>query len=91
MPQGIPLPEAKKTMQHLTAETGGRIFDVGGKDTIAEIYKQIAEELRAQYRLTYATDKDTASEGFHRINLSLANSTPKEFSIETYKGYYVGD
>ena len=91
VPQGIPLPEAKKTMQHLTAETGGRTFDVGGKDTIAEIYKQIAEELRAQYRLSYAADKDTASEGFHRINLSLANSAPKEFSIETYKGYYIGD
>lgn len=91
MPQGIPLPEAKKTLQHLTSETGGRLFEVGGKDTIAEIYKQIVEELRAQYRLGYTPDKDTGSEGFHRIKLSLANSNPKDFSIETRDGYYIGN
>jgi VWFA-related protein len=91
IPQGIPLPEAKKTLQHLTTETGGRLFEVGGKDTVAEIYKQIVEELQAQYRLGYTPDKDTGSEGFHRIKLSLANSNPKDFSIETRDGYYTGN
>jgi VWFA-related protein len=91
LPQGIPLPEAKKTLQHLTTETGGRLFEVGGKDTVAEIYKQIGEELRAQYRLGYTPDKDTGSVGFHRIKLSLANSNPKDFSIEIRDGYYIGN
>ena len=79
-------------MQHPHGRRNRRTsFEVGGKDTIAEIYKQIEEELRSQYRLGYTPDKDTASEGFHRINLSLANSSPKEFSIETYNGYYIGN
>jgi len=91
MPQGIPLPEAKKTLQHLTSQTGGRLFEVSGRNTVDDIYKQIEEELRAQYRLGYTPDKDTASEGFHRIRLSLANSSPKDFSIETRDGYYIGN
>ena len=91
MPQGIPLPEAKKTLQHLTSQTGGRLFEVSGRNTVDDIYKQIEEELRAQYRLGYTPDKDTASEGFHRIRLSLANSSPKDFSIQTRDGYYVGN
>jgi VWFA-related protein len=90
MPQGIPLPEAKKTLQHLATKTGGRLFEVSGKNTVAEIYKQIGEELRAQYRLGYTPDKVTSSEGFHRIKLSLANSSPKDFSIQTRDGYYIG-
>jgi hypothetical protein len=90
MPQGIPLPEAKKTLQHLVTRTGGRVFEVSGRNTVAEIYRQIGEELRAQYRLGYTPDKDTASEGFHRIKLSLANASPKDFSIETPDGYYTG-
>ena len=91
MPQGIPLPEAKKTLQHLVTKTGGRLFEVSGKNTVAEIYKQIGEELRAQYRLGYTPDKDTSSEGFHRIKLSLANSGPKDYSIQTRDGYYTGN
>ncbi len=58
---------------------------------VATIYKQIGEALRAQYRLGYTPDKDASSEGFHRIKLSLANSNPKDFSIETRDGYYVGN
>jgi hypothetical protein len=58
---------------------------------VAEIYKQIGEELRAQYRLGYTPDKDTASVGYHRIKLSMANSNPRDFSIETRDGYYIGN
>ena len=78
-------------MQHLVTETGGRLFEVSGNDTVAEIYKQIGEELRAQYRLGYTPDKDTASGGYHRIKLSMANSNPRDFSIETRDGYYIGN
>jgi VWFA-related protein len=91
VPQGIPLPEAKKTLQHIVTRTGGRLFEVSGRSTVAEIYKQISEELRAQYRLGYSPDRDTAAEGFHRIKVSLANASPKEFSIEAPDGYYIGN
>jgi VWFA-related protein len=73
-------------------ETGGRLFEVSKKETLADIYKQIGEELRAQYRLGYTPDKDTASDGYHRIDLSFSKSTKdgKDLFIQTRDGYYVG-
>jgi len=91
MPQGIPLPEAKKTMQHLATKTGGRLFEVSKRDTLAEIYAQIGDELKAQFHLGYTPDKDTASDGFHRITLTLANSGPKDFTVQTREGYDIGE
>ena len=90
-PSEIARPDGKKILQRMADETGGRLFEVSGRNTVDDIYKQIEEELRAQYRLGYTPDKDTASDGFHRIRLSLANSSPKDFSIETRDGYYIGN
>jgi VWFA-related protein len=85
-------PDGRKTLQRMADETGGRLFEVSKKQTVADIYKQIGEELRAQYRLGYTPDKDTASDGYHRIDLSFTKSTPnsKELFIQTRDGYYVG-
>jgi hypothetical protein len=73
-------------------ETGGRLFEVNKKDTLASIYKQIGDELRAQYRLGYTPDKDTASDGYHRLDLSFSKSTAnaKDLYIQARDGYYVG-
>ena len=57
----------------------------------AEIYKQIGAELRAQYRLGYTPDKESASDGYHRIVLSLTKSSPKDLFLQTRDGYYSGN
>jgi VWFA-related protein len=84
--------DGRKILERMADETGGRLFEVSKKDTVADIYKQIGEELRAQYRLGYSPDKDTASDGYHRIDLSLTKATgkDKDFFIQTRDGYYVG-
>ncbi len=73
----------------MTHETGGRTFEIGRKQNVADIYKQIAEELRAQYRLGFTPDKETASEGYHQIDLS--DPKDKALSIQTRDGYYTGE
>jgi hypothetical protein len=57
---------------------------------MADIYKQIGEELRAQYRLTFTSDEKAVSDGYHRIDLSLTKSSPKDLYIQTREGYYTG-
>ena len=69
--------DGKKVLQRMADETGGGLFEVGKKETFAEIYKQIGDELRAQYRLGYTPDKETASDGYHRIVLSLTQVQPQ--------------
>ena len=79
--------DGKKILQQMADETGGRLFEVSKKQTVAQIYNQIAEELRAQYRLGYTPDKDTASEGYHQIELTARR---KDLILQTRDGYYAG-
>jgi VWFA-related protein len=83
-------PDGKKILQRMADETGGELFEVSKKDTLESIYKEIGAELRAQYRLGYTPDKDTASDGYHRIVLSFSKSSPKDLFIQTRDGYYAG-
>jgi len=90
--ENLPSPlDGKKVLQRMADETGGGLFEVGKKENLADIYKQIAAELRAQYRLGYTPGKDTSSDGYHRIDLSLSRSSPKDLFLQTRDGYYCGD
>ncbi len=57
---------------------------------MADIYKEIANELRAQYMLEYVPLKETGTDGYHRIGLTVKGN-PKEFYLQTRDGYFVGD
>jgi VWFA-related protein len=90
-PSDIPRPDGRKILERMADETGGRLFEVSKKQTVADIYKQIGEELRAQYRLAFTPDQAAASDGYHRIDLSLTKSSPKDLSLQTRDGYYMGN
>ena len=83
--------DGKKILARMADETGGRLFEVTKKETVADIYKEIGDELRATYRLGYSPDDKTASEGYHQIDLSLTKSSPKDLIIQTRDGYYTGN
>ncbi len=82
--------DGKKVLERMANETGGRLFEVTKNDTVANIYNQIGEELRAQYRLGYTPDETAASDGYHHIDLGLTKSSPKGLTIQTRDGYYTG-
>jgi VWFA-related protein len=82
--------EGKKVLDRMARETGGRLFEVSKKQTTAQIYTQIAEELRAQYRLGYTPDAAGASDGYHQVDLALTNSHDKNLIVQTRDGYYTG-
>jgi VWFA-related protein len=79
--------DGKKILERMAQETGGRLFEVTKKQTVAQIYDQIAEELRAQYRLGYTPDQATAAEGYHQIDLTTHR---KDLQVQTRDGYYTG-
>jgi VWFA-related protein len=78
--------DGKKVLLQITDETGGRMFEVSGKQNFAAIYSQIAEELRSQYRLGFTPDAEGAEEGLHRVNLSIPKD--KKLIVQTRDGYY---
>ena len=80
--------DGKRVLERMADETGGRMFEVKGKDTVTSIYTQIAEELRSQYRLGYSPDAANAADGYHQVTVTV----PKEKNdrIQTRDGYYTG-
>jgi len=89
-PTSAPKVDGKKILERMAHETGGRLFEVSKKETTAQIYTEIAEELRAQYRLGYTPDQATSADGYHRIDLAFAKPGDKNLTLQTREGYYTG-
>jgi VWFA-related protein len=78
-------PDGKKILERISKETGGRLFEVSKKESVAQIYTSIAEELHTQYSLGYTPDKAESGEGYHKITLTAKG---KDLSVQTRDGYY---
>ena len=61
------------------------MFEASKKETAAQIYSTIAEELRSQYVLGYTPDKANDDTGYHKI---LLTPKKKELVVQTRDGYY---
>ena len=79
--------DGKKILERMAQETGGRMFEVSKKQSFEQIYTQIAEELRAQYRLGYTPDQTASADGYHQIDLTTHK---KDLYVQTRDGYYAG-
>jgi VWFA-related protein len=78
--------DGKKILQQISKETGGRLFEVSKKETVEKIYADIDEELRNQYSLGYAPDKN-AGPGYHKIQVATKE---KDLVVQARDGYYGG-
>jgi VWFA-related protein len=77
--------DGKKILQQISQETGGRLFEVSGKDSVQKIYAQIQEDLRNQYSVGYTPDRVMGNSGYHKIDLKTKK---KDLEVEARAGYY---
>lgn len=77
--------DGKKVLDQISRETGGRMYEVSKKESVDQIYSQIAEELRTQYMLGYTPDKSNSGSGYRRITLTAKK---KDLIVQTRDGYY---
>ncbi len=78
--------DGKKILERMADETGGRVYEVTKKMPLNEIYRQIAEELRSQYRLGFSPAN--TEEGYHKVVVDVPNE--KKLILQTRDGYYTG-
>jgi len=78
---------AKKEVQmtDLAEKTGGRCYFPINYNQIKDVYKQVAQELRNQYYLTYVSESTKARNSFHRITVEYLQPSSK---LVYRKGYY---
>lgn len=77
--------DGKKILEQISKETGGRTFEVSGKETVGRIYSQIEDELRNQYSLGYTPDRPDPGAGYHKISLKTKH---KDLVVQARAGYY---
>jgi VWFA-related protein len=75
----------KKILEQISKETGGRTFEVSGKEGVSKVYAQIEEELRNQYSLGYTPDRNDPGAGYHKISLKTKQ---KDLVVQARAGYY---
>lgn len=72
-------------MKKLTAETGGRLIEVGNKpEKLRAAFKQISDELRSQYNLGYVPLNSKRDGSFRRIQIK----TKEGYKVQARSGYF---
>jgi VWFA-related protein len=79
------MPNGKKVLDQISRETGGKLYEVSKKQTLAKVYDEIDEDLRHQYSLGYSPDRTDDARGYHKIHLTTKQ---KGLTVQTREGYY---
>jgi VWFA-related protein len=77
--------DSRGKLKELAEQTGGRYFSVGKASELEGIYTKIAEELRNQYFITYASENETFDGRWIAIKVEAKQ---KGLEVRTRKGYY---
>jgi Ca-activated chloride channel family protein len=77
--------EAKKALEKLSEETGGRTWFVEDAGELVTIYQAIEEELRSQYLLVYQSTNTKMDKKFRNVDLKVARSG---LDANTIQGYF---
>src|SRR5580704_17756578 len=75
----------ESVLKQMAEETGGRLFTVGGKNSLGAIFEQIQEEMRSQYLIGYTPTNSNKDGGFRKIDLRTHD---KDQKVQVRKGYY---
>jgi VWFA-related protein len=72
-------------MKKMTAETGGRVIEVGNKlEKLKAAFDQVAQELRSQYYIGYVPTNSARDGGFRRVEIHSKDG----YKIQSRSGYY---
>ena len=77
--------EVKAKLNRLAEASGGTTFYISDTKSLANVYKQINNELRTQYLLTYYSSNPTPDNKWRKVEVKV---TPKNLTARTISGYY---
>ena len=75
-----------REMKKMTADTGGRVIEVGNKkEKLQEAFDEIAKELRTQYNIGYTPTNSKLDGSFRKVEI---HTTEKNLKVQARTGYY---
>jgi VWFA-related protein len=75
------------SLRKMSEETGGRVFKIDRKHTLEDAFKQIQDEMRSQYVISYSPGNATRDGSFRKVEIRLAQ---KDLKVQARKGYFAG-
>jgi VWFA-related protein len=72
-------------LRRMSSETGGQVFRVDRNHSLDDIFREIQEEMRSQYAVTYQPPNPKRDGTYHKIEIKLSN---KDYKVQARKGYY---
>jgi VWFA-related protein len=72
-------------LRRMSGDTGGRVFKVDRRYSLDDFFKDLQDELRSQYSLSYASTNTRRDGTFRKIDIRVAG---KENKVQARKGYY---
>jgi len=86
---GLDLPKkpksARRFLEGLAEETGGRSFFIDGTDALPGIYDLILQELRSRYLLAYQSSSEEGDDAFRTVEVKVRG---EGLEARTIQGYY---
>ncbi len=79
------LGEARRRLETLAEETGGRAFFIKRVEELEQVYDEIERELRSQYLLAYASDRPPDDGQFREVRVEARGG---QLKARTIRGYY---
>jgi Ca-activated chloride channel family protein len=93
-PRRLPLPSptitgiyaaARNRLQLLADRTGGRLNEINRLEYMAELYREVAANLRTLYTVAYQASGERVRGKWHEIKVEVA---PPDLTVRTKPGYY---
>lgn len=72
-------------LRRMSGDTGGRVFKVDRRYTLEDVFKDLQDELRSQYSISYSPTNSQRDGTFRKIEIRVAG---KDNKVQARKGYY---
>jgi VWFA-related protein len=79
---------SQRVLQTLADQTGGIAFFPHDTDNVDELTKQVAQDIRSQYTISYRSTKPYTVEGYRQIHVEAHNRSHGRMTVRTRSGYY---
>ncbi len=77
--------DARRFLQRLARQTGGRVLDTQAFISLSEVYRQVAEELKNQYYVSYISSNILKDGRWRQVEV---RARPAGVVVSTRPGYY---
>ena len=78
--------QARREMQEIAEQTGGRMYSPKRIEDLEGTYRQISDDLRIQYTLSYASSNPVNDGKWRRIQVRIPRHP--DYAVRTRPGYY---